>query len=1435
MANWSEFEKLPGSKRDNFEALCRSLIRLRYGRYGTLAALANQPGVEFHLRLDSDCDLGARGKWFGWQCRWFDKLRDGSLGSARRKKIEEALRTTQKHLPDLTDWVLWTRQPLTKGDQKWFDGLTSPFKRHLWTEADVETLLSGDAEILRQTYFGELIFTPNSLLHQHELSVAPIRKRWLPEAHQTVDAERTLRRMLAESASWGELLTVSERLESAMRAINREPNAFADRFSEKTPLFVSAVQNVVTELAEVHRLLDIGDFDLLRQRLTIRTQELSQDVVAVPRKLRGAKLACGLTATNALADLKLALRLLGDVDKVFGTRLVSVIADAGGGKTQLAAQLTAALPDRPAGILLHGRELHSGRSMDDLATAITANGQSVPSMEALLAGLDAAGQRARRRLPLVIDGLNEAEDPRQWKAALATLDASLKRYANVLLVCTVRTGARRPGNQHWARIHVDEIPARADFAMQALPDDTLQIEIPDFGGDAIPAMKRYFAFFRINVGDADPPIEMRSHPLTLRLFCEVTNPKRDKDVGVEAMPGSLTALFEQYIDHAVVRIADLAPKTQRYFEQDIRRVLDLVGTTLWETNTRELPEDDLRKSVGDDARRWNESIIHMLEQEGVILRIPGEVPGRQSVIPIYDALGGHLIAESILTKLGRDSLQSWVNDPATLDALNSGTEKCHPLARDIFRALVGLVPRMLHRQQLWQILDEPLKSIALTMTARLEGKYLDATTISSLGDCIRNGASGYQTLFRRLFHFRASPEHPLNAAFLDRVLRTMSVANRDICWTEWVRENRDRIQANLRQMEDRWRNNLSMRTPADRLRAKWSMWVLTSTVRWLRDLATRALYWFGRGDPPALFALTEESADINDPYVFERTLVAAYGVAMAASSDLTNPAFTKTALRDHALKVFDLLFKHEAPCRTTHVLTRDYGRQIVELACVHNPSLLTPDERKLIRPPYKSGGRIVWREIDTEEDEYHGAKSPFRMDFENYTLGRLVRSRGNYDYKHDGYRKVRGRVLWRVQELGWNAAQFERIDGAIESDQFHYGRQRADNRRTDRYGKKYSWIAYFELKGCLQDEGKLDVDDDGGRSWEVDIDPSFPSPVFQARVVEVDLLGNPEWTVDYWIGKGPTPDLEPYLTQETIGGLIGPWVMLDGYVSQGDKARGREVFAFVRSFLVDSKKAATFAKALEKQSLGGRWLPEKSSMSHTFAGETPWCRTVSKNDPAKLRFVVKERVVKVKKKNTVYLLDGRPITLPELIEIIRAGKKGELAEEEILNSDLLARVDRREEVVEEDEVQRDFKEYSAIIPVVDFTWEERDLEDRSVRGVTLAKQLAKSAQLVNIPQTLDFQTKDGTRATFGTAFAPDHFRNCERFFFIRERVLQPLLQKLKLSLVWAVWGERELSHEQIEAMRKRSSDDPMYANFQTIYRYSGKQRGSERRARPPLA
>jgi len=92
--NWGLFNELPGAADENFEKLCRALVRRHYGSSGRFKQLANQPGVEFHLELTESCDLARRhaglvgnanGTSWGMDKTWGPRAATISLRAWRRR------------------------------------------------------------------------------------------------------------------------------------------------------------------------------------------------------------------------------------------------------------------------------------------------------------------------------------------------------------------------------------------------------------------------------------------------------------------------------------------------------------------------------------------------------------------------------------------------------------------------------------------------------------------------------------------------------------------------------------------------------------------------------------------------------------------------------------------------------------------------------------------------------------------------------------------------------------------------------------------------------------------------------------------------------------------------------------------------------------------------------------------------------------------------------------------------------------------------------------------------------------------------------------------------------------------------------------------------------------------------------------------------------
>ena len=994
-----------------------------------------------------------------------------------------------------------------------------------------------------------------------------------------------------------------------------------------------------------------------------------------------------------------------------------------------------------------GADLHARHSLDDLAKGVVINGRPVPSFEALVAAVDAAGQRAGRRLPIVIDGLNEAEDPRDWKGQLASLAVTLQSYPYVLVICTLRSA----------------------FASEALPDDLDRLEIPDFDNDTIEAIRRYFQYYRIDPADAELPWDLLRHPLTLRMFCEVTNPERKQTVGVEAMPGSLTALFDRYLEQVAERITGLAPRSRRYYESDVRTALNQIGLALWEENARSLDIVMLRRRLGDEARPWNESIVRALEHDGVLLRVPGERPSAGHVAVVFDALAGHLVADALLGEFGGRGFESWVKEPNTLPSLTGDLDKRHPLATDIFRSLVGLAPRRMHRRQLWPLLEEPSRTEAVYEAAWLEGAYLDHETVSQLGVLVVQTPSRRRDLFDRLRNTRAARFHPLNADFLDAVLRSMSIADRDLRWTEWVRrKNEERINEvivkDLQRLEQRWQTQ-ETRDVRDELRARWVMWTLTSTVRQLRDHATRALYWFGCGAPDALFNLALDALAVNDPYVPERMLAACYGISMSLWADPRGSGL-RDRLPAFANTLVDQMFVPGAPHPTRHTLMRDYALGVISVASRVSPNCVPAEKLRYLKPPFDHLPSPFPPASEINDSDVAGAAQAIHMDFGNYTIGHLIPNRRNYNFKDTTYRDVRRQIERRIVELGYSPDRFDTADKMIG--EVSWRTESRGTSKTDRYGKKYSWIAYFEMYGLRLDHGSLPEWRAGERTSDADIDPSFPDPAKMWAPPLPDLFTTTPTEPRAWIADGLTPDYEHLLHPEEVDGQHGPWMLLNAYLEQSAKEDARRIFSFLRGLLVKHNRVAKILDAFKTIKYPGNdALPELREDHYTYAGEIPWSPHF-----------------------------GSPLRGPN-------GK---------------AKRDHRRAFV-----LHDGKRWLPGIPIeapaYRFSWESYHSTLNQVSGITVpAPALCEQLRLSNRRSEWDLYDRTGHLATVYREFKADTDTFRSSFLYLRADLMTDYLARTGQTLIWFVWGERELEHRTLLALSDKFQD--IYSQQGHIHRRS---------------
>lgn len=1364
MLDWNRFKALSGSETENFEKLCRGVIRRHFAGLGPWFELKNQPGVEFYLTLNENHSrLGSKNETVGWQNKWFTYKENGQLTSTGKQQIIHSLDKTKEHVSHINHWFLWTHKTLAKADQDWYFGLQKnyEFSLRLWNQDDLDELLSGPALDLRNSYFGELALTHQMLTEQHVKSIAPIKTRWIPEVHQQMDAEHLVRRVLGEKEAWNIFAEIANDLSEVSDEIDSEiDNPVYSIWRNELETFQASCKTLLSYCELFKNDISGSDIEDIKSTLENASEDLKHGIHKTLMKLRSNNLPLALTITNALAYLKDAKKLFKTAIELLSQQLIALIADAGGGKTQFSAELTAPSGDRPAGILILGRTLKKEMDLDDLAQNFTFYQNQVNNFEALVSALNAVGERSGRRLPMVIDGLNEAQDPREWKTLLASAIPILNKYSNVVLICTLRTSESSYDNYY--RIHRQQHTGRESVADSSLPESTFKILSEGFSEDVTPkAIRAYFNHYKIKADPFIAPVDFFSHPLNLKIFCDVTNRKAENEVQVSYFPSSIYSLFREQTQHLTRNIVNMTNLTRKYRVDEIRRAIHFLGGCFWEEGARSINEDVFRDNVNEPLHEWDSDIVNLLTQEGLIFRDEGEEPFTYELTPVYDRLGGYVIAEYLLGKNKNRSLEEWVSENNFTEKLFGDLKAQHPLSQDILQALVVLTPKTVKKQQLWLHIPEAYRSIVLAMSPLIDSEDFCPETLKNYRSLLCGEGLSDRDI-DQLLKLKYVLGHPLNAEFFNEVLLNLSLADRDLSWTEYLRSHSSEIIIALRKQIQSIKSGSKFPPEYIRLKMIFHSWQLTSTVIDLRDHATELLYHLGQQAPSTFFELTLELLDVNDPYVSERLLASSY----ALTHKLIDSINHKDTIMHFAKTLCEQMFVSEAPCATTHLLTREYASCIIKLVNFYFDKDLKDLDKSLFQHPFPYLPRKEWGQIDKEEQEYSRYNSPFRMDFENYTIGHLIRERRNYDFSHPEYKATRGKILWRIYELGWSHELYETVEKLIGSQAGYHGRTSRSS--VERYGKKYSWIAYFELAGQLSDEGKLNYWDDEER-FGTDIDPFFPCETDSSELNTQLFLSDDTTTTPDWILNSEAPDLSSissiYQDNQT-------WTLLYGAISEESKKLDRNFHCFITSAFISKQNLITLNKYRDENKKVD-W-PEIYTTNKVYSGE--------------LYSLIIDKLIEDATVDIEVGYETKQYEQPE----IRIG------DEVVTEAGVFER-------------QVPVLECLDIHPtIIKYYWENSGNSKDSIGRLALAPWVINQLGLIFEPTEFDYFDDEGQKAVLNLWLKGNSFSNDHELIYLRSDLLELLVKKSGMNFINRISGERR--YARLENLSGKDS----YRQFETI-------------------
>ena len=909
MIEWSKLKPYQNNKYRSFEELCYQIAKELYGEMGRFTSVDDSgggDGVEFYMTLPN-------GDEWGWQAKFYYPEPRLSK-SGRKRSVKESLKKACEIHPRLKKWFLCTPSNFTSGEQTWFaTTLHQSIPENMgvelehWEDGKFNAWLSEPRFGGKFNYFfGEFELDMNWFQRQFTKQMAGVGDKFDSSLHTETEVDAEIHALLGDEkfgqqiTQWIEKLheevpELKEAIDDLKAPIPREIE-WSDK--DKSTVIEAAkslqhtLSNMIVQFEKARQLLNekrLSEAQAIDWKATLSqlykvfdnyekvTRESGISQIKYIGEKEDEEQFLRKASSVVHGPRHLVAKLL---DKFFPSVIwqhglinesdLHILGDAGIGKTHIACNIC---DDRlkhglPA-LFVRGSQFRTDQAIEvqlrDLLDIPPAR-----SWHDFLQALSAAAEAYHTRIPLIIDGLNESVHngtfSNIWELGLKGLVQEIAQIKNLVLITTCR---RSYEEAIWKEVIPNENIIRGKIIWK--DKDSLNLVYAyGFDTDEVKqeAIDKYFNAFKIKADPTEAPLAHFEHPIYLKIFCETKNPTRETEIHIPLGEQTLFEVFEEYLERCNIAVCNRLQL--RRGTPILQPALNKIAEYLWQDRSRNIPLEELARIVDgkslEEPKWWPSSKTRAIEDEGVLLVYRDWSEDVEVVSFTYDLLGGYLIAKYLLEQAA-DDVQGFLNSEETVAALlGEDYQTLHPLQEDIVRCLAALLPgktgKFLHE------LSENKKAFGLSIRALFEISPRDISE-----NCVNLVAHLFdQYQENRDFFFKSAettvghPDHPFNASFWSERFSALSMPERDLSWTEYVRHNRYSFEKTVIRFEETCQNNKELsKFSVKRLHlyAEYIMWILTSTVRPLRDQATRALYWYGRRFPQEFFDLVVKSFTIN--------------------------------------------------------------------------------------------------------------------------------------------------------------------------------------------------------------------------------------------------------------------------------------------------------------------------------------------------------------------------------------------------------------------------------------------------------------------------------------------------------------------------------------------------------------------------------------------
>ena len=465
----------------------------------------------------------------------------------------------------------------------------------------------------------------------------------------------------------------------------------------------------------------------------------------------------------------------------------------------------------------------------------------------------------------------------------------------------------------------------------------------------------------------------------------------------------------------------------------------------------------------------------------------------------------------------------------------------------------------------------------------------------------------------------STQESEIDAFWLHKVLQRLPFPKRDAFWCGYLKLGWEGNNIVRRIIEAA--TNMELQNVDNSTAERWCIvlvWFTAAVDRRVKDSATRAAIGILRFHPALLPKLVDLFLATDDDELRERALLIAYGALIHSRDKAVLKKLAKELLTAYAAQPDDF----------ENAIIRDHIRCIAELAshfgCLDkglDPTITNQRNSKTPQPepPTEAEGN-AW-----ESEKEHGAKLVVRSclhdDFNHYSIGCLG------GWNHAMPKPAIGRWVARrvLDDFGYRDSKCSGYDSAVAQET---GGGRGKPPWAERIGKKYQWVAMYQLASRLYDSVDREKD-----PWERTterlplilteerkLDPTITHPTRPDRKPSecwwigdnVDLPSTKQLDYATWVNRrDDLPSMDSLLAPKDNSGQR--WLPLICYPNWSEYRKERpygepyrSTWMHLRSFLVPEAQFKNATKAISRRNFFGNWMPNNAKWLHTFVGEYPW-------------------------------------------------------------------------------------------------------------------------------------------------------------------------------------------------------------------------------------